>query len=448
MLISFSVENFLSYNEKQTLSMKAGKLRTKKEHLYENTEKGNILKFCAIYGANSAGKSNLSKAMNFLRAFVLIGKPSQNSSELYCMTLKENKEKPTFFELCILLDGVPYTYGLEINLQNQIVQKEWLFYEKAEKPRYLFKKESCESGIEFFDALKDIKELSVLGKVFSSGESPFLFSINHNTRRFYEENPSAIILNKIFNWFNQSFEVIYPDQAINDTTLLGENGGLAEYSRLLSEFKTGIVRIDEEDTSEEKVKNSISLLDRANLELQMNIVNTFNKASGNKQKWAAIARNRANIFTIRLDENGNAEYKVLKFVHKYKDEEVKFEMRRESDGTYRLFQLLDILLTSKNKVYMIDEISRCMHPLLTIKFIEKFLEECKNRNVQLIVTTHETHLMKHEYLRRDEIWNCEQNENGETLLKSFDRPEVRIDKVIEENYLEGNFGGLPFNINN
>lgn len=424
--------------------MKAGKLRTKKEHLYENTEKGNILKFCAIYGANSAGKSNLSKAMNFLRAFVLIGKPSQNSSELYCMTRKENKEKSTFFEICILVDGVPYTYGLEINLQAQIVQKEWLYYEKTEKPRYLFKKESCEAGIEFFDILKDIKELSVLGKVFSSGESPFLFSINHNTRRFFEENPSAIILNKIFNWFSQNFEVIYPDQAINDTALLGENGGLAEYSRLLSEFKTGIVRIDEEDTSEEKVKNSISLLDRANLELQMNIVNTFNKASGNKQKWAAIVRNRANIFTIRMDENGNAEYKVLKFVHKYKDEEVKFEMRRESDGTYRLFQLLDILLTSKNKVYMIDEISRCMHPLLTIKFIEKFLEECKNRNVQLIVTTHETHLMKHEYLRRDEIWNCEQNENGETLLKSFDRPEVRIDKVIEENYLEGNFGGLPY----
>lgn len=132
--------------------------------------------------------------------------------------------------------------------------------------------------------------------------------------------------------------MIYPDQAINDTTLLGENGGLSEYAKLLCEFKTGIVRIDEEDTSEEKVKNSISLLDRAKLELQMNIVNTFNKASGNKQKWSAIVRNRANIFTIRLDENGN----------------------------------------------------------------------------------------------------------GETILKSFDRPEVRIDKVIEENYLEGNFGGLPY----
>lgn len=444
MLISFSVANFLSYNEKQTLKMTAGKLRTKKEHLYENREKGNILKFAAVYGANSAGKSNLFKAMNLLRGFILTGKLVQNSGELWCMTKKENKGKTTLFEISFLLGGIPYTYGLEINLQTQLVESERLFYEKKGEKKYLFKKESSEKGFEFYGVLSENAEIKVLGGVFSSGESPFLYCMNHNTANFYSKNPNAEILQKIFSWFLEEFEVIYPEQPINDTALLDGAAGLESYARLLSEFKTGISEIEEEPASEDKVKNSLSILDLAKVEFQMDLVKKINRTSPQKRRWSATVRSRANIFTIRIDENGNTEYHVLKFVHRYGEEKASFEMRRESDGTYRLFQLLDVLLTSKNKIFVIDEISRCMHPLLTIKFVEKFLSLCRDRNVQLIVTTHETRLMSHRYLRRDELWNCLQNENGESLLESFDRHDVRIDKVLDENYLKGNFGGIPF----
>lgn len=444
MLISFTAGNFLSYNEKQTLRMTAGKLRTKKEHLLENKEKGNILKFAAIYGANSAGKSNFFKAITIMHSFVLTGELAVNASSLWCMTESGNKKRPSFFEISFLVEGVPYTYGMEIDMQSSLVVREWLFYEKSGKTHYLYKKDSAESGFEFFGALEGKEELEVLGNIFASGESPFLFCVNHNTSSLYKKVPEAEILRKLFSWFLEELEVIYPDQPINDTALLSIGEGLKDYARLLTEFKTGIVDVREEDASEDKVKNSLSLIDLAKVEFQMNMVRNMNKASADKKRWSATVRSRENIFTIRMDENGKTEYKVLKFVHKYGDREVAFEMRRESDGTYRLFQLLDVLLTSRNKVFAIDEISRCMHPLLTIEFVKKFLEHCKDRNVQLIVSTHETRLMNHEYLRRDEIWNCIQNKSGETTLESFDRPEVRIDKVLEENYLEGNFGGIVF----
>ena len=144
-----------------------------------------------------------------------------------------------------------------------------------------------------------------------------------------------------------------------------------------------------------------------------------------------------------MDTSGIAKYYVLKFMHQYGDEKAAYEMRRESDGTYRLFQLLDVLMTAKDRVFVIDEISRCMHPLLTIKFVETFLSRAEHRPVQLIVTTHETRLMKHEFLRRDEVWVCDNADDGSSKLYSFDEKQVRIDKVMDQNYLEGDFGGIP-----
>lgn len=444
MLISFSCGNFLSYNSVQTLKLEAGKkLRTKKEHLFCSKTAGNILKFAAMYGANSAGKSNFFKAMNVLRGFVLSGHLVQNSADLYCRIKKQNISKPSFFEIRFLVDDIPYTYGLKIDMQRKIVVSEWLFFTKGEKKEYIFNKESIKSGITFNSILDECVDIKVLANVFSGGESPFLYCINHNTKSFYEKNPKADILRKIFEWFAFHFEVIYPEQPISDSALLNESASLKEYAKLLNEFGTGIVDIEKEEVSEDKVKSNISIVDRANLDFQINMAQTNNILYKEKREWSAVIRNRANIFTVKMDARGNVKYHVLKFVHQYGTEKVAYEMRRESDGTYRLFQLLEVLLTAKNKVFVIDEISRCMHPLLTIKFVNTFLQSAMERNVQLIVTTHETRLMNHKFLRRDEVWICDSNNDGSSKLYSFDEKQVRIDMVMDENYMEGKFGGVP-----
>lgn len=444
MLVSFSCGNFLSYDSVQTLSLRAAKkLRTKKEHFSCSKNAGNILKFAAMYGANSAGKSNFFKAMNVMRGFVLSGHLVQNSAELYCRIKKQNITTPSFFEICFLVDDVPYTYGLNIDMQHKLVLSEWLFFTKGETRQYLFNKESVDSGIAFGSALADCAEIQVLSNIFSGGESPFLYCMNHNTKSFYDKNPKARILQKVFEWFALHFEVIYPEQPISDTALLDNPATLKEYAKFLGMFGTGIVDVAKEEVSEDKVKSNLSVVDRANMEFRMNLVRTNNLLGREKREWSAVIRNRANIFTIKMDTSGIARYYVLKFMHHYGDEKVAYEMRRESDGTYRLFQLLDVLMTAKDKVFVIDEISRCMHPLLTIRFIEEFLNRAAERPVQLIVTTHETRLMKHEFLRRDEVWVCDNADDGSSKLSNFDEKQVRIDKVMDQNYMEGDFGGIP-----
>ena len=119
-------------------------------------------------------------------------------------------------------------------------------------------------------------------------------------------------------------------------------------------------------------------------------------------------------------------------------------MNEESDGTVRLLDLIEVLLTAeKGKVYVIDEINRRFHPLLTYKFIEKYLELANERDIQLIVTTHESKIMDFDLLRKDEINFVNKNKYGRSEVYSLERFSERFDKKISLAYLKGEYGAIP-----
>ena len=108
MLIRFNVKNFLSFDRREDgkteeFSMISGKVRNKKEHIYDDG-KMKLLKFAAIYGANAAGKSNLVKAMDFMRHTVIKGLPDGHT-ERYCKIEPSNQDEASYFELEILLNN-------------------------------------------------------------------------------------------------------------------------------------------------------------------------------------------------------------------------------------------------------------------------------------------------------------------------------------------------------
>jgi AAA15 family ATPase/GTPase len=94
-------------------------------------------------------------------------------------------------------------------------------------------------------------------------------------------------------------------------------------------------------------------------------------------------------------------------------------------------------------VFFIDEIDRSMHPMLVHKFIEYFLT-CTAGACQIILTTHETHLLTLEMLRRDEMWFAEKDPAGATNLYSLADFNVRGALRLRNGYLEGRFGAVPF----
>ncbi len=147
--------------------------------------------------------------------------------------------------------------------------------------------------------------------------------------------------------------------------------------------------------------------------------------------------------------NAKTELEVFKLMtsHKIKksEKEILMEVNDESDGTQRLLDLIPALhlLLNQDRICIIDELDRSMHPKLSAKILEVFLNNHTSRESQLIVTTHESTLLNLNLLRRDEIWFVEKNRDGASSVYSLEEFIPRYDKNIRKGYLMGRFGGVP-----
>lgn len=459
MLVNFSVTNFLSFNQKTTFKMESGRVTKKTDHLLSDGETGkSLLKFSAMFGKNGAGKTNFIRAMAVLRGFVLAGKLPQRAADLWCKISEENESKPSDFEITFIADKNLYEYKISTVLSTGIITKEELVHIVGNRHTKIFYKENAESPYIFHHSIKgQHKDIEVLSRTFAMSGKPFLFSINHNTAGFYATNPQALVLQKTFLWFKDTLEVIFPDQPLQETSLLQYEICKDEFAQLLKDFDTGIEEIRLEPVSKEKVFETLDLRTQQKLNLEMAFVSPLaqiaklptslglsqNTQIQKKNFYSTVIRSRRNIFIITLEKDGAFHFYAIKFVHNLGGQKIEFSMESESDGTHRLFQLLEILISKKEKVYIMDEINRSLHPKLTVQFVKKYFANAKERRIQLVTTTHESRIMSHDLVRRDEIWIADKNDDDSTKLFSLEDEQVRIDKVLDQNYMDNVWGGVP-----
>jgi len=146
MLVEFSVENYLSFKDKVTLSMVASKDNSLPDNVIKSAQgtKLDLLKSAAIYGANASGKSNLVKAFNFMVQFILFSASDSMvdaSFELIPFKLDLSYlSKASEFEIIFLKNGERYQYGFLLD-QTKVL-REWLYHYKTRQPRLLFYRES------------------------------------------------------------------------------------------------------------------------------------------------------------------------------------------------------------------------------------------------------------------------------------------------------------------
>ena len=154
-------------------------------------------------------------------------------------------------------------------------------------------------------------------------------------------------------------------------------------------------------------------------------------------------------FVFSMKDGKLTAKKLIAFHPKPDGTEAKFEIRQESDGSQRLIDLLPAFLglTSQStpRVFVIDEVDRSLHTLLTRRLLETYLDSCTaETRSQLLFTTHDVLLMDQQLLRRDEMWITERDQSGASHLFSVsDYKNVRYDKDVRKSYLAGRFGGIP-----
>ena len=429
MLMGFKVKNFRSFDELQHFSMLAGKVRNNENHIIETNNK-KILKFSGLFGANGSGKSNLIIAISIIKGIFNGGIRTLINNQFY-RGKNGDPNKDSYFEYEIEIDKKLYSYGFELNFSRNELVSEWLIDMTKPTEKIIFERDLKKKTIG-----SDIKEKNeyfntCLKEMKNNNSDLFLLEMS---RRLIMSKNNDVFFKDIINVFNfLANEMIIIRPASHKLLPLDYVDKKDKIIKYLNKMDININNIKADDYDINSIRSRMSDVDFANF------INDFEMISKKAKINSCTLRIENDLYLVKKDENNKFEVKSLKFMHN--NSEYSFGAYEESDGTIRVLELLDILLTD-NKVYLIDELDSSLHPLLVEGLLKLFLES--NNTNQLIITTHELKTLDFDLVRRDEIWFAEKSEEGNTRIFSLEefKDVARFDRKIDKAYLEGRFGAI------
>lgn len=444
MLIRFAVSNFLSFDGKQELSIEAGKTRRNSNRIYTN-RRLRLVKCKSLFGANGSGKSNLIKAIQFVQAIQKDGFP-RGFSNCYYRLKEENKLIPSEFEVEFLCEDKRLCFGFTAILNIGSIEKEWLYETTPSGLRkFLYKRNVIDESFivgEFF------KEKNAVSKIKSYGEDSvndhedlFLTIINKNKGKMFADHPELRILKSINEWFQKKLTISFPEDVSKGYPYFRDSN-LEEIADILNALGTGIQKLRIVKVPKEVVINKIPESIYNNIISDLEKANAAQKKKGLQHSPSIMVRAFKEFYNFEIDDTNYTTIKTIEFEHETND--IYFNLNEESDGTARILDLIEILFkVSNDSIYMIDEIDRCLHPAMTAKIIQLFLQMAETRNTQLIITTHESRLLKDDLLRNDEINFIIKTKFGSSIIKSLEKYQLRADKKIYEALFDGSLDALP-----
>lgn len=436
MIVSFSVSNFRSFGEEQTLSLVAdGKLPdTHPGHLVSlpgSDEK--VLRTSVLYGANGAGKSNLFKALRYLREIAIRPPNRSTGTGRQAFRLSDTATEPSTLDLQFLHDGRLYRFGCKVDERH--ILEEWLVQVAGSTERVLYERVTDLFGdvtIAVTGLEQPSTKLHALATVGGPANQSFLATIRANLK------PGDIgpELWGILDWFANKLILIGPDD------VYGPMGQRFAEDKDLLDFAGDFLR-----SSSTGVDHLQVVRDEINpKELQGLFPELHDLPKETLEKGKPLRLDLGDGHELRKE--GDRFYRTrIEALHRREDGQlIPLPLNEESDGTRRLLHLVPALhhLRSTSATFFIDEIDRSLHPLLAARFLASFLEAGATGASQVIITTHESSLLDQDLLRRDEIWFAEKNQLAMTQLYSLTDFPVRQDQPLRKHYLQGRFGAVPF----
>lgn len=441
MLVKVIAENFKSFDNAIELTMVSStKIRKNNDHKV-TIKNVNLLKSAIVYGANASGKSNLIEVLRFIKFCVLKGLPLE-AKQMYCRNKEANANKESVFEVQIVKNNKFYAYGFSAILNQRIIEEEWA-YEllPGGGSRKIFERKAGESpqlgNIVNISATDRTKFQIYADDMAENKTTLFLTEMNRNKN--IPDDSELILFKRIFEWFSKDLVIYSPNTPITNFEYYYETDSLEVVDRLIESFDTGISSVRIDRVSIEDLNTKLPK------EIFMDIVDEIKeRLSEGKHRNAKISlRYNKDFYNFAIDEQQDIEITTISLKHG--NSAANFNFSEESDGTRRLFDLMDMLLKADNNetVYVVDELERSLHPKLTYHFIDLFKQFNEKKNVQLIFTTHEPTIMDQELFRRDEIWFVERDADNCSKLYSLDKFKERYDKKLSKAYLEGRYGAVP-----
>ena len=374
-----------------------------------------VLPAAAIFGANASGKSALLRALGDMHGLVA-GSFSQRTSgdpipRQYFLLDGTGGDKPSRFEVELILDGVLFGYGFEVD--DVRVRTEFAWHAPRGRRVSLFKRESGEMT-RYGASLEDEGEL--LERY--DRENALLLSVAGAG----PDNP----LRRLHRWFRNNIW-----HSVWDGWTYGSTKSAIEFSAR---------------ESKERMLNMLRFADLGIVDLKLMPPDPQQV----EQRRKILHAMRSVGLAVREESETTGE-DTLVLTHEGADGEVELDPSAESQGTQTWLGLIGPLLTALDfgRLLVVDELDASVHPHLVRRLVELFQSSRYNpHGAQLIFSTNDTSLLGDSgraILGRDQVWFTEKAPDGASSLYSLAdfSPSPRRDDAIERRYLIGRYGAIP-----
>lgn len=419
MLINFSIQNFGSVKDKQTLSFEATNSTELEEYYIIEPIKGvKLLKLGLIYGANASGKTTILKALDFLRDITLNPEKIKTEPFNFQPFLFDNQtpNQNTVLTIEFIQNQKRYLYTIELN--REAIISEELYLNKANIFKRVTDVESQFTEIKFS---RNIKKDKIFKKTLEAN------TLWNNTvlGGFLKTNIELFELKEVTDWFTNHLKPLI----LTKTNLENYVTSQITKSHIKREIVIEILK---------KADFNISGILIEEKPISPNVIEFLEKQVKDENTRHAVNE---------LKKDGKLTTIDISFEHTVNESKYPLPFKSESQGTQRYYGFAGLLslLINDTVIFPIDELESSLHPELFVHFLLSFLINAKSS--QIIATTHNRELLNDkDIFRNDVIWFTDKNTLSATELYSladFSSKVIRDTSSIYNAYKVGKLGGTP-----
>ena len=414
MLIRFAASNVRSFREPFEISMMATRMTEPNASQHIEWSHGgapiDLLRAAGIFGANASGKTNALRAMVDMRFLVMQSFRTGTSDTPIArqrFLLDDEVDRPTTFEVDVVVDSVRHSYGFEVD-DHRVIQ-EWAYWYPRGRRALLFDRTGLE--VQFTSSTRaqggDIARLMRPNALFLSTAAAAAFQPLEGLHRWFGENLG--LADAANRHLRQAHTI----------DMMSRESGRERVLRFLRVADFGIegariVRPDEE---------VLKRLQRAV------------RALGDLEKES---------------DDLDIDISAVKLAHKTNLGTVELEPGDESLGTAVWLGLIGPVLEglAEGSVLLADELDSSLHPSLVRETIRLFQDPATNPNgAQIIFNAFDLTVLGDasdgRQLGRDQIWFTEKLNDGSTRLYPLTDHSPRKDEALADRYLRGRYGAVP-----
>lgn len=421
MIINFSIQNFGSVKDKQTLTFEADKSDHLENSYIIHTNGLRLLKIALIYGANASGKTTILKALEFLKDIVLEPE-TKKTDELDFQPFLFDSETPnqnSVISIEFIANDTKYFYEVEF-FRKAVVNETLNFYNPNKANVY---KRTTDINNQFTE-IKFGSKIKIDKTIEKNLEANTLWN-NTVLGGFLKTNVDVKELKEAVEWFKNYLRplIFTKTQLEGFVTSKIDKGELSKLD-VINILKKADFHISDIVIQEEEKEIPDGFIEFVKKQL---------KAPDNEVK--------------KLEEKGKITSVNIEFEHTVNQTKYTLPIEMESQGTRRFYGFAGLLalLIKNSTAFPIDELESSLHPDLYTHFILSFL--LNTDKSQIIATTHNREILDNkDVFRNDAIWFTDKNEKCSTELFSladFDSSIVRNTTNIYNAYKSGKLKATP-----